>query len=247
MLNKLTIRFKVNLVLCSLLAFLIVSMCCSITEEPTQSNTLRTHNTTNTIKTQGQSSLVNTANAQSNTKTQPNQTQTNTTNNTETQPNTTNNTKTQPNTTTNDQTQTNTQSNNQTQTQQLNQNDITLIAQVLYGEARDSSTTEVSAVAWTILNRCDYFGQTIEQVILSPYQFCTTYVGSSVPQRYYDIANDVLSRYYREKTDPQATPSGRTLPSTYLYFIGDGTHNYFTQTLNSTDYYTWHLGTPYED
>ena len=56
----------------------------------------------------------------------------------------------------------------------LNDEDIKIIASVVYGEAGNQSYEGKLAVANIILNRLDngYWGSTISDVVYSPYQFC---------------------------------------------------------------------------
>lgn len=123
--------------------------------------------------------------------------------------------------------------------------EIELIGRTIWGEAEGvESTTEQAAVAWCILNRVDARGQTIEEVVTAPHQFQGFYrVTGEVPEHFLQLAEDVLLRWRMEKIGMEDV--GRVLPEGYLYFMGDGTRNYFTQEWKATDYWDWSLKSPY--
>jgi hypothetical protein len=122
--------------------------------------------------------------------------------------------------------------------------DIELLGRTIWGEAGGvESTAERAAVAWCILNRVDAWDMTIEDVVTAPHQFYGYRTDGTCPQEHLDLAEDVLSRWESEKLGTCA--SGRTLPASYLYFVGDGDRNHFTKDWGSTDYWTWSLPNPY--
>ena len=49
--------------------------------------------------------------------------------------------------------------------------EITLVCQTVYGEARGCSKEEQQLVAWCICNRADYSGTSVEQVVTANRQF----------------------------------------------------------------------------
>ena len=119
------------------------------------------------------------------------------------------------------------------------------LAQLMWAEARGCSEREQSLIAWTVLNRIDarYDGKSdFWSILTAPYQFAYN-CNNPFYQYQYRIAVDILRRYAAEKDG--LVDSGRTLPRGYLYYYGDGSHNYF-----STDGYSselWFgLGDPYE-
>lgn len=130
--------------------------------------------------------------------------------------------------------------------------DAEVIAQILYHECRSLPKLEQSAVVWVILNRVDselaYFPDTVHDV-------CTQKIGSMpmfayredapVEEDLYLLAVDVLSRWQREKAGEADV--GRTLPSDYLYFWGDGRHNYFRKEYQGKVYWDWSWANPYEE
>lgn len=119
------------------------------------------------------------------------------------------------------------------------------IAKVLYHECRGiPSKTEKACVAWVILNRVDYYNSTVYSVVREPYQFAF-YPNAPVWNELYELAQDVLNRWSREKNGE--TNVGRVLPKEYLYFVGDGRHNYFRNKYSGA-YNIWNyvLESPYE-
>lgn len=126
--------------------------------------------------------------------------------------------------------------------------DITMIAKVIYREARGiASDTEKACIAWTILNRVDAgskagYRDTIEAVVTQPYQFAYVY-NTPVWSNLRDLAADVLWRWNAEKNG--ATAVGRVLPSNYYNYYGDGKHNYFTPRYRSGAAWNYSLTTPY--
>lgn len=118
----------------------------------------------------------------------------------------------------------------------INQSDVELIAKTVYGEARGCSTIEQSAVIWCILNRVDAGYGSIEHVITKPYQFTGYKASNPVKGEFVELAIDVLIRWQAEKHC--IGDVGRTLPSEYLWFHGDGHINHFRNKY-SGDYNTW--------
>lgn len=124
--------------------------------------------------------------------------------------------------------------------------EVELIARTIWGEADGvKSKAEQAAVAWCILNRVDAWGQSIEYVVTKPYQFLGYRPTGECPERHYELARDVLTRWYAEKAGE--TNVGRTLPPDYLYFIGDlKAHNWFSIVWQSGIYWDWSLPSPYD-
>ena len=104
--------------------------------------------------------------------------------------------------------------------------EVTVLAKMLWGEARGvPSDTEKAACVWCVLNRVDQGMGTIVEVVTAPYQFVGYQEDHPVDPDLKDLCEDVLERWYREKSGE--TDVGRVLPSDYLFFTGDGEHNYF--------------------
>lgn len=124
--------------------------------------------------------------------------------------------------------------------------DAVLIAKTIGVEALYCSTVEQAAVAWCILNRVDdqrYPATVYENVTpTSPRQFAY-YPETPLRDDLYELALDVISRWLREKAGEVEV--GRVLPKEYLYFTGDGKHNYFRIVENKGDAWDWSLDDPY--
>lgn len=102
------------------------------------------------------------------------------------------------------------------------------IAKTIYGEARGCSPDEQKQIVWCILNRVDsenpYFPDDIIGVIVQPWQFHGYNKNNPVKPDHYEIALDVLAQWEIEKAGGE---SARNLAPEYLFFYGDGEHNYF--------------------
>ena len=123
--------------------------------------------------------------------------------------------------------------------------DIDAIATVLYNEARGvKSDTEKACVAWTILNRVDAGYGSIIEVATAENQFAYAQI-DHIPDEIYTIAADVVVRWSCERSG--TTDVGRVLPEDYLWFFGDGTHNYFRNEYKSKSYWDYSLESPYKN
>ena len=58
------------------------------------------------------------------------------------------------------------------------------------------------------------------------------------------LSEDVLTRWQREKDGE--TEVGRVLPPDYLWFSGDGYHNYFRNAYRGGNTWDWEYESPYE-
>lgn len=128
-----------------------------------------------------------------------------------------------------------------------NEEDVEMLAKLIWGEARGvDSTAQKAAVVWCVLNRVDAssFPDTIAEVVTQKHQFTGYRESFPATEEFKEIAEDVLIRWYQEKAG--ADDVGRTLPSEYLFFVGDGVRNYFSIEWSSTDYFDWSLSSPYE-
>lgn len=119
------------------------------------------------------------------------------------------------------------------------------IAKVLYRECGGvPSTTEQACVVWTVLNRVDHDESTIYDVVRTPAQFAFK---ESYPvwEDLLELAYDVLERWNLEKNGE--TNVGRVLPKEYMFFRGDGKHNYFRNGYKgSYDIWDYSLDSPYK-
>ena len=106
--------------------------------------------------------------------------------------------------------------------------DVTALAQMAYGEARGLAEYEIAAVMWVALNRLDHggFGVTVTEVVAAPGQFAGYSTAHPVDEHIAALARDVLARHHAEQ---QGEEIPREIGPSYLYFSGDGVHNYFRE------------------
>lgn len=118
--------------------------------------------------------------------------------------------------------------------------EVEMMAKTVWGEARGLDEYEQSMVIWCVLNRFDHggFGTSIKAVISAPYQFQGYKESFPVDEDILRLCKDVLYRW-------ENGLSGRTLPKEYLYFYGDGRHNYFTTGYQGGETYDFSLPNPY--
>lgn len=124
--------------------------------------------------------------------------------------------------------------------------DVVALAKVLYRECGAiPSDIEKACVAWVACNHVDAgFGDTIYDVVTIPNHF--TYIENTpVTDELYNLALDVLTRWNNEKNGIEDV--GRVLPSDYLFFHGDGWHNYFRNVYSGGISWDYSLENPYED
>lgn len=125
------------------------------------------------------------------------------------------------------------------------QEEAEVLAKMLWGEARGiKSDAEKAACVWCVLNRVDAFGKSIVEVTTAPHQFSGYSMSNPIDPELYDLCEDVLGRYFAEKSGEQDV--GRVLPAEYLFFSGDGRHNHFRTKYKGGDIYNWYLEDPYQ-
>lgn len=133
-------------------------------------------------------------------------------------------------------------------TKRYTSTDAVMMARVMFLESRGiKSKTEIACVGWTILNRVDAGYGSIQKVITAPNQFAYRASASTTSDYGYDLiglATDVLDRWSREKAGQ--TGVGRVLPKGYLWYAGDGRHNYFRNQYKGGTRWTYSLPSPYE-
>lgn len=122
------------------------------------------------------------------------------------------------------------------------------LAKMVWGEARGCSRTEQAATIWCVLNRYDsgdrFWADTVEGITTQPCQFYGYDPANPVDPDIMALVEDVLARWQAEKDCVGSV--GRVLPKEYLYFTGDGTHNYFTTEWKGGQTWDWSLESPYE-
>lgn len=121
-----------------------------------------------------------------------------------------------------------------------------VLAKLVWGEARGCTKTEQAAVVWCVLNRVDTWGNEIVTTATAEDQFQGYRIENPVDPEIKSLVLDVMGRWAREQTgcDPAV---GRVLPKQYLWFTGDGEHNYFRDSYRDGNRWTWDLPSPYED
>lgn len=123
--------------------------------------------------------------------------------------------------------------------------EVNAIAKTVWGEAQGLNKMEQSAVVWCILNYVDAGYGTIIESITYPERFHGYNPGFPVTDEIKALVEDVIVRWRMEKLC--AGDVGRTLPSDYLWFHGDGEHNYFRNSYDGQyDIWNWDCWNPYE-
>lgn len=103
-----------------------------------------------------------------------------------------------------------------------------------------SADYQKAATMWCGLNRYDAgYAGSIFDVIAANKQFHGYDPAHQIDEELLALAYDVLDRWAAERSG--AADVGRVLPAEYLYFVGDGKHNYFTAEYGSGIYYAWTL------
>ena len=107
--------------------------------------------------------------------------------------------------------------------------EVRLVAQTLYGEARGCSRAEQRLVVWCICNRVDKgsWGNSIEDVVKYPYQFVGYGATHPVWPELEAVAREVLEEWNGGGEADILEPYAKT--SKYLYFNGDGKHNWYSE------------------
>lgn len=107
-------------------------------------------------------------------------------------------------------------------------------ALLAWGEYSGSDYAQRTAPIWCACNRADAWGQSLEEVMHSD-AFHGLLTEREVPAEWYGLARETLARWEIEKLG--YIDVGRTLPSEYLYFSGDGVANvYRTEYIGGVEY-----------
>lgn len=107
-------------------------------------------------------------------------------------------------------------------------------ALLAWGEYSGSDYAQRTAPIWCACNRADAWGLALEEVMHSD-AFHGLLTERAVPAEWYDLARETLARWELEKLG--YIDVGRTLPSEYLYFGGNGTVNvYRTEYVGGVEY-----------
>lgn len=97
-------------------------------------------------------------------------------------------------------------------------------ALLAWGEYSGSDYAQRTAPIWCACNRANAWGQTLEEVMHSD-AFHGLLTEREVPAEWYDLTRETLARWELEKMG--YIDVGRTLPSEYLYFGGNGIVNVY--------------------
>ena len=123
--------------------------------------------------------------------------------------------------------------------------EVAALAKMLWGEARGvPSETEQAACVWCVLNRVDQGYGSILEVVTAPSQFVGYRDNNPIDETLWLLSEDVLTRWQREKDGE--TEVGRVLPPDYMWFSGDGYHNYFRNAYRGGNTWDWECESPYE-
>lgn len=100
-------------------------------------------------------------------------------------------------------------------------------ALLAWGEYSGTDYAQRTAPIWCACNRAEAWGLPLDEVMHSD-AFHGLLTEREVPEEWYDLARETLARWELEKMG--YIDVGRTLPSEYLYFGGNGEYNtYRTQ------------------
>lgn len=129
--------------------------------------------------------------------------------------------------------------------EQETEEEIVLLAKMLWGEARGCSTTEQAACVWVALNRVSdpRWPDTLREVLLQPEQFRGLREDNPATEELMALAEDVLCRRARELAGETAV--GRVIPEDYFFWAGDGKRNHFRKEYRDTATWSWEMEDPY--
>ncbi len=114
----------------------------------------------------------------------------------------------------------------------LTNSDVTILARMVWGEARGCAPEEQRLVVWTVLQRVDAGGvfaqyDTIEAAVTAPGQFVGYDENHPVDPDIYNLCLEVLSDWQSGAEPPTHEIYAPTAP--YYFFDGDGRHNWFRE------------------
>lgn len=123
--------------------------------------------------------------------------------------------------------------------------EIEMATKVMVAEAGSiKDASHRAAVVWCILNRADASAhKSVRRIITAPNQFAW-YSNTSYTKEQYEFVRDIFARWLLEKEGFDEV--GRTLPSDYRWFRGDGRENHFRNAYEGDyDVWDWSLIDPY--
>ena len=108
----------------------------------------------------------------------------------------------------------------------------------------EASKVALAKMVWGEARGCSTPTDTVEGITTQPCQFYGYDSSNPVDPDILALVEDVLARWMAEKECVGSV--GRVLPREYLYFTGDGVHNYFTTEWQGGQTWDWSLESPYE-
>lgn len=114
----------------------------------------------------------------------------------------------------------------------LTSSDVTMLARMVWGEARGCAPEEQRLVVWTVLQRVDAGGvfaqyDTIEAAVTAPGQFVGYNENHPVDTDIYNLCLEALADWQSGAEPPTHEIYAPTAP--YYFFDGDGRHNWFRE------------------
>ena len=108
--------------------------------------------------------------------------------------------------------------------------DVDMVAKTVWGEARGCTPDEWRLVAWTILQRIDdpRWPDTFAAVIMEPNQFSGYHGANPVDDGIREVCFAAIQDWAHGAEPPTHSTYAPTAP--YLFFDGDGQHNWFRGT-----------------
>ena len=105
--------------------------------------------------------------------------------------------------------------------------EVDMVCQVVWGEARGCSAEEWALVVGCICNRADAYEQSIAEVVTAPYQFHGYDQSHPIDPSIKAVVVQTMEVWNSGGDAPVYPPYATT--SEYLYFYGDGSHNWFRE------------------
>jgi len=107
--------------------------------------------------------------------------------------------------------------------------DVVTLSRMVWGEGRGVSRNEQKLIVWTVLNRLDNgrYGNSIRAVVTARGQFVGYRSSHPVTEPIRGVVVYVLQAWDRGEAAKVYPPFART--PYYLYFHGDGRHNWFRE------------------
>lgn len=107
------------------------------------------------------------------------------------------------------------------------EHEVELVSKAVWGEARGCSLEEQALVVWCVCNRVDERNQSITEVVTAPHQFQGYCADNPVEKDIRALVVQVLNQWAAGEEALVLAPYATT--SEYLYFWGDGEHNWFRE------------------